>query len=436
MNNKNQIPGAGRILFLLFLANLLNFFDRAIPAIVIEPIRQEWQLTDLQIGITAAAFTLVYAVAGLPMGRMADTLSRKNIMGWGLTIWSGFTALNALAWSYMSFLAVRVGVGVGEASYAPAANSLIGDLYPPERRARALGLYMLGLPLGTLLSFLTVGLMVDYFDSWRAPFLIAAVPGIVLALFIFAIREPVRGASDQQFDDQAPIKQPFRSLLRIRTFRWLIASGITLNIAGYAGGTFLVPLMQRHFEQTLTTAGLLVGLIIGVTGLVGLTAGGWLADVLHKRYRLGRMLFGVIGLMVAGLLTAAGLYFCSEDLVMFTALFSIGWLMLFNYYTSVYPAIQDVVPPRQRATAIGLYFACMYLLGGAFGPLIIGAISDQLAHQAMVAAGISEMSEALRAQGLYGAMYIIPVVLLMTSVFLALATRSYLADVASMKKTQ
>src|SRR6185503_9906557 len=135
---------------LLFLANLLNFFDRTIPAILNEPIRLEWGLNDLQLGIIAAAFTVIYAIAGLPLGRLADRGSRRKVIGWGVAIWSAFTAANAFAWSFGSFLVARMGVGVGEASYAPAASSLIGDLFPAERRSRALGIFMLGLPVGLM----------------------------------------------------------------------------------------------------------------------------------------------------------------------------------------------------------------------------------------------------------------------------------------------
>ena len=151
-----QASNAWRVLFLLFLANLFNFFDRTIPAIIIEPIRMEWHLSDFQLGIIGTAFTLVYAIAGLPLGRMADNGSRKKIMGWGLAVWSGLTAINGLAGSFWTFLLVRMGVGIGEASYAPAANSLIGDLFPAHRRARAMGIFMLGLPLGLLLAFFTM----------------------------------------------------------------------------------------------------------------------------------------------------------------------------------------------------------------------------------------------------------------------------------------
>ncbi|MGY2284483.1 spinster family MFS transporter [Pseudomonas gingeri] len=434
MNNNKQASNAWIILLLLFLANLLNFFDRAIPAIIIEPLRKEWHLTDFELGAASAGFTLIYALAGLPLGRLADRSSRKAIIGWGLIAWSGFTALNALAWNFLSGFLARIGVGVGEASYAPAANSLIGDLFPPEKRARAIGIFMLGLPVGTLLAFVTVGLMVQHFGSWRAPFVIASIPGVILGVVMFFIREPARGASEAGVVNDAVPRRSVLSLLSIPTFRWLIVSGITLNIATYAGTAFLVPLFQRHFQQTMTDASVMVGLIVGATGLVGLTVGGWCADILHQRYRLGRMMFGMAGLLGAGLLTGAALLFCNANALLFAVLFGLGWLLLYNYYTSVYPAIQDVVGPRQRATAIALYFACMYVLGGAFGPMLLGALSDHIAQQAMVAAGAMDI-EPFKAVGLYTAMFIVPVALLLTAVSLLCASRSYLSDVERLKQS-
>ncbi len=130
LENATQAANAWRVLFLLFLANLFNFFDRTIPAIIVEPIRLEWHLSDFQLGMLGTAFTLVYAIAGLPLGRMADNGSRKKLMGCGLAVWSGLTAVNGMVGSFWTFLLVRMGVGIGEASYAPAANSLIGEFVP------------------------------------------------------------------------------------------------------------------------------------------------------------------------------------------------------------------------------------------------------------------------------------------------------------------
>ena len=433
-NSPTPAPHARRVLVLLFLANLLNFFDRTIPAILNEPIRLEWGLSDTQLGMIGAAFTLVYAVAGLPLGRLADRGSRSKIMGWGLVVWSGFTAANAAAWSFGSFLVARMGVGVGEASYAPASNALIGDLFPAERRSRALGLFMLGLPFGLLLAFFSVGPIVEAFGDWRAPFVVAAVPGFVLAVFVFMIREPERGASERVRSAGSDVDAPVRRVLSTRTIRWIILSGITVNFAAYAGNGFLVPMIQRYFGLDLTAAAVTTGLIVGATGLVGLTVGGWLADTIYKRSPSGRLVYGAASLVVAAVATAAALATGDGSVAVFAVLFGLGWLAQYAYYTSVYPAIQDVVPPRLRATAVALYFAGMYILGGAFGPVVVGGLSDALAQRAMTASGATELTDGFRAVGLHDSMALIPVALALTAVFVYLASRSFDADAARMDR--
>ena len=428
-----QASNAWRVLFLLFLANLFNFFDRTIPAIIIEPIRMEWHLSDFQLGIIGTAFTLVYAIAGLPLGRMADNGSRKKIMGWGLAVWSGLTAVNGLAGSFWTFLLVRMGVGIGEASYAPAANSLIGDLFPAHRRARAMGIFMLGLPLGLLLAFFTIGAMVTAFDSWRAPFFIAAVPGLVLAVFMFFIREPKRGAAESVRMSEEKIDKPIRRVLSVPTFGWLVLAGLTFNFATYACNSFMVPMLQRYFLLPLHDAAVATGIIVGVTGLVGLTLGGWVADKLHQRFANGRLLFAAGSMLIATLATGYALHAGRIEIGVFVGVFSLGWLFAYNFYTCVYTAIQDVVEPRLRATAMALFFAGLYLLGGGLGPVVVGLLSDHFAHSAMAAAGAEQMSEAYKAVGLHDAMYLIPVALFMTLVFLYLASRCFSRDAARMK---
>lgn len=430
----SRAPSPWRVLALLFFANLLNFFDRTIPAILNEPIRLQWGLNDFQLGLVAAAFTVVYAVAGLPLGRLADRGSRKSVMGWGIALWSAFTAANAFAWSFGSYLAARMGVGIGEASYAPAANSLIGDLFPAERRSRALGIFMLGLPLGLMAAFFSTGPLVAAFGDWRAPFVIAALPGFLVAILMFFIREPARGASEKIPVAAAPAERPIRTLLRTRTILWLILSGITLNFSAYAGNGFLVPMIQRYFGAPLTTAAVTTGFIVGVTGLFGLTAGGWLTDWIYQRSERGRLLYAAACLAVAAVATAAALAAGRGSLVVFASLFGFGWLLQYSYYTSVYPAIQDVVEPRLRATAVALYFAGMYLLGGAFGPLVVGGLSDALAKSAMREAGALELTGELRAAGLHDAMFLIPVTLFLTAIFVFLASRSFGADARRMRQ--
>ncbi|MNF43410.1 Hexuronate transporter [compost metagenome] len=434
MQTSTQATNAWRILFLLFLANLFNFFDRTIPAIIIEPIRMEWHLSDFQLGIIGTAFTIVYALAGLPLGRMADTGSRSRLMGWGLAVWSGLTAVNGLVGSFWTFLLVRMGVGIGEASYGPAANSLIGDLFPPHRRARAMGIFMLGLPLGLLLAFFTIGAMVQAFDSWRAPFFIAAVPGLLLALFMFFIREPVRGAAESVAISQTPIDRPLRRVMMIPTFIWLTLAGLTFNFASYACNSFMVPMLQRYFLLTLQDAAVATGVIVGLTGLVGLTLGGWVADKVHQHVASGRLLFAAASMLVAAVTTAWALHAGRVEIGVFVMLFSIGWLFAYNFYTCVYTAIQDVVQPRLRATAMALYFAGLYLLGGGLGPVVVGLLSDHFARAAMREAGTGQMTEAFKAVGLHDAMYLIPVALMLTLVFLLQASRCFSKDAQRMRE--
>ncbi|WP_298187969.1 MFS transporter [uncultured Pseudomonas sp.] len=434
MQQSLQATNAWRILFLLFLANLFNFFDRTIPAIIIEPIRMEWGLSDLQLGLIGTAFTIVYAIAGVPLGRMADTGARRKIMGWGLAVWSGLTAVNGLAWNFWSFLLIRMGVGIGEASYAPAANSLIGDLFPAHKRARAMGIFMLGLPIGLLLAFFTIGAMVKAFDSWRAPFFIAAVPGMILALFMFFIKEPARGAAEQVKSQTTPVDKPVRKVLAIRTFWWLVVAGLTFNFATYACNSFMVPMLQRYFLLPLEQAAMATGVIVGLTGLVGLTLGGWLADKIHQRWQTGRLLFAALSMLIAATATGVALLAGRVEVAVFVALFSIGWLFAYNFYTCVYTAIQDVIEPRLRATAMALFFAGLYLLGGGLGPVAVGLLSDHYSQAAMLAAGASEMSEAFKAVGLHNAMYLIPVALFMTMLALVQASRCFVRDSAQMQR--
>ena len=434
MQPNQQAANAWRILFLLFLANLFNFFDRTIPAIIIEPIRLEWGLSDLQLGLIGTAFTIVYALAGVPLGRMADTGARRKIMGWGLAAWSGLTALNGMAWNFWSFLLIRMGVGIGEASYAPAANSLIGDLFPAHKRARAMGIFMLGLPLGLLLAFFSIGAMVQAFGSWRAPFLIAALPGLILTLFLFFIREPARGAAESMPVSSAVVQQPLRKVLAIRTFWWLVLAGLAFNFAAYACNAFMVPMLQRYFGLGLQQAAMATGVIVGLTGLVGLTLGGWVADKVHQRWANGRLLFAALSMLVACLCSAWALTAGRIDTALFVAVFSLGWLFSYNFYTCVYTAIQDVIEPRLRATAMALFFAGLYLLGGGLGPLAVGWLSDHYAQAAMQAAGASEMTEAFKAVGLHDAMLLIPVALLLTLLALLQAARCFQTDAVRMRE--
>lgn len=379
-----QAPNAWRVLVLLALANVLNFYDRTIPAIVVEDIKGEFGLNDTQIGLLSTAFIVVYAFAGIALGRMADRRSRRRIMGWGLIAWSVMTALSGGAWSFVALVAVRLGVGIGEASYAPAANSTIADLFPAAKRSRAVAVFQLGIPVGLILAFFTTGLLVEAFDTWRAPFFVAAVPGLVLGVVLLGIDEPRRGASEPGYDaDAAPATPPtggLRTIVRIPTMRWLIVSGIGVQVAAYSITTFLVPLFQRYHGLTLTEAGISGGIVLGLTGLVGLFVGGWSADRASRISVRGRTLVGAAALLASAPLSLLAFSFGPDQLGWFVAVMSLAWLLQFFFHTSALPVVADVVDPALRSTAIAVLFAVFYLLGGAFGPIVTGTLSDVFAQ--------------------------------------------------------
>jgi predicted MFS family arabinose efflux permease len=274
---------SGYTLLLLFLINFLNFLDRSLPGIVAEPMRLEFGLDDTDIGILGTAFVLVYAAAGIPLGRLADNWRRTHILAGGVLVWSLLTAATGLAWSFASLLAIRIGVGIGEASCAPASNAMIGDLYPAARRARALGLFMLGLPIGNIAAFALGGYAAQLW-GWRAPFFVAAIPGLLLALLIYLVREPPRGAQEAiAVRADTKIARPYARILAIPTVWWIIVSGAAINFAAYAMATFLPAFLVRYHGLDLAGSGFVTAIVIGVSGLVGLLGGGWLAERLHRR---------------------------------------------------------------------------------------------------------------------------------------------------------
>lgn len=416
-------------LLALFLINFLNFFDRILPAVVLEPIRQEFALDDTLLGLLVTAFTLVYAVAGIPLGQLADKMRRTRLLAGGVFLWSVLTAASGAAFNFLSFFLIRLGVGVGEATCAPTANSMIGDLYPAQKRSRALGVFMLGLPLGTLAAFSFGGWLAQQY-GWRAPFYVAAVPGLMVALCLMFLPEPVRGAQESYVTgDPAPVSRPFRKVMAIKTLWWLTLSGASFNFAAYSLNTFLPTLMVRYHQTTVMQAGVVGAIIFGVTGLIGLLAGGAIADRLHKVSPKARLSFGAVSLLVSAPLVAFGLGQPQGNIVTLTVLVGAGWLLWFNYFVTVLPSIQDVVAPRLRGTAMSIFFFFQYVLGAGFGSLATGLLSDYYALTAMKAAGTSVVSDAMRAIGLQSSLItIVPLSLFLTGIAIFVATRYFVED--------
>lgn len=420
---KSESGRATYALVVLFLINTMNFFDRVIGGALGEPIRREWGLSDSALGALGTAFTLLYAFVGVPLGRLSDRAPRKTILAVAVFVWSALTAASGFTRTYWQLFATRLGVGVGEAACAPAATSLIGDLYPPARRARAMSIFMMGLPIGIALSYF-VGSYVAHAYGWRMAFFVAGIPGVIAAILALFITEPARGTKEVA-PVQAVTGSPWRILLSIPTLWWLILSGALHNFNMYALGSFLAPLLMRYHGADLRQAGLITMTVYGLSGIPGLLIGGALADKWAMKRRDGRLLVAAISMALSVPFMWAALARPAKDTMLFVILGSIACAFMYVYFASVYATLHDVVAPSLRGTAMALYFFAMYVLGASFGPLATGMLSDHFTRRA--AAGATEL-EPFRGAGLHSAMYSIPVLSLILALVLFAATRTVARD--------
>ena len=418
-------------MLVLCAINLLNFYDRQAPGALVEPMRREFGLSDTQIGLLGSMFIWVYALAGLPLGRIADVWSRKKLLTIGVTVWSVLTAASGLAASFSFLVFTRLGVGVGEAVCAPVGTSWIGDLFPAKRRARVLSVFMLGVPIGGALSSLLCGPIAQAW-GWRTALVSAAAPALILVPLLLLVHEPTRGASEET-SEEAPasateVKGSVLAILRIRTLWWIILSGALLNFNMYALATFLPAFMTRVHGYSVARAGVTCGIVYLIGGVFGGLLGGQLGDLVASNARNARLwmaaIIALLGapIMFYGVTRPAG--FASAALVAI----GLGYGAFNTYYAFVYASIQDIVPPNQRAFTMSVYFMAMYLCGASFGPLLTGRLSDFMARRAMHAAGAVSVA-GFRAVGLQNAMVTMPILSVALAIVLYLGSRTMNQDV-------
>ena len=392
----------GPALAVLFLVNVLNYYDRQTLAAILEPLRHEFSLSDAQLGGLFTLFTVVFALAGLPLGKLADTRSRRGLLAAGIAVWTGLTAMAGLATSYALLLGTRLGVGIGEAVCTPAAASWIGDLVPASRRARAMAGFMMAVPVGIMLSSAISG-PVAQAHGWRMALVVAAIPGLVLVPAVLWLREPERPRPEVAGDGVAALPA---------VFWWIAASGALVNFALYSFSTFLPAFLTRYHGMSVAQAGIWTGIGSGVSGILGAVAAGLLGDrVKNRLYLAAGASLAAAGPMCGALGMPAGSAAGAVCLAM------TGYGLLQMYYGLVYAAIQDVVAPAMRGRAMAVYFLVTYLGGASWGPLLTGRLSDFLARRSGLGA------EASRAVGLHDAMYVIPALAVVLAAVLWLAGR-------------
>ena len=376
--------GGGYALGLLLVIYTFNFIDRTITNVVAEPIKHELGLADWQLGLMGGlAFAVFYTTLGLPIARIAERRSRVTIITLCLTVWSAMTALCGLSQNFGQLLAARIGVGVGEAGCTPAAQSLISDRFPPEKRAMALSVFVLGAPLGSLAGALVGGWVAQHY-GWRNAFLVVGLPGLGLAILTrLTLREPVRGTFDPPVDASAAAPtfgEALKAMLGARAMRHLLAGACITAFGMYGVQAFAIPFFIRSLGLSLVQAAGAFGLGVSLAAMTGLMLGGYLATRLSAKDKRYMAFVPAIGLCLAGPLTSAA--FLQTQIAPLAVLFLAG--STFNAFNMgpTYAIINNEVDPRARATSVAILMFCMNLIGLGLGPLTVGALSDHLAANA------------------------------------------------------
>jgi predicted MFS family arabinose efflux permease len=402
---------------LLLVVNVVSQIDRQIMNILVEPVRAEFGLSDGQLGLLVGlAFALFHTFAGIPIARVADRWSRRNLIAICLAIWSCMTALCGVARNFSELLVARVGVGVGEAGCSPSAQSLIGDYFPPEARGRALSIYQLGVPLGILIGLAFGGFVSDRL-GWRAAFFVVGLPGILLSVVTWlGLLEPPRGTFEkdaQSSEEVEPVAVVLRYLWRQRTMRHMLIAASLHTATAASHVTFNPAFLQRFHGLSGTEAGLALGFVTGIAGGIGTFAGGWFGDRLGLRdarwYIWTPMLAGLVSIpfsLLAYTTQSSGL-----------AIFALAVALLGNltYSGVVHAVFQSLVRSRMRALTAAIALFSMNLLGYGGGPTIAGLLSDLIGGE----------------DGLRYSLIAMNAVLLWACVHYAWATRSYRDDLAT-----
>ena len=329
-------------------------------------IRAEFHLSDTALGLLAGLpFAVFYTVLGIPIARLADRASRRDIVAASLAIFSASTALAAACLSYAALFATRIGVGIGEAGATPAAQSLIADRVDPRHRAAALAVYGAGVNLGVLAGF-AIGGLVGERHGWRAACLVCGLPGLlVAALTRLTMVEPTRAAA-------APVTTAsvLAHLARQPAFRHLLAANSLTAVAGFSALTWLPSFLDRDHGLTMRDAGLFLGLMSGLVGLAGVLLTGWLADRAGPRRPLL-----LAGICLATFPSLAAFYLAPGRPVP-TALFILPALFGAAFAAPTAALVQDIAPPGMRATALSLLLFVVNLIGTTLGPILTGILSD------------------------------------------------------------
>ncbi|WP_198155845.1 spinster family MFS transporter [Herbaspirillum autotrophicum] len=373
-------PATWYALAIVTLIYACHFLDRMMIAIIIEPARHEFHLTDSQIGVlTGLAYGATFALAGIPLGLLIDRVNRVKLLAVLVTIWSGMTTLSGFAQSYTQLLLARMGVGASEAGGSPTSLSMISDLFPPEKRSTAVGFFFLSNAIGAVLSIVIGGFVAAHY-GWRAAMLIAGIPGLLLGVtLLLTVREPKRGAMENAGAPPATrvaasLPQVFSYIVRNKSMLHLLA-GVSLTTAGVATiGSWLPAFMMRFHGFDIKQAGFAVAMASGFCGAIGSVLGGMMSDRFAKTNPRRRMDISMGVCLVAALTGALAALVGSG--VGAVAMMSLTQMIAFVVFPAAFAAMLGITSANMRGTVSASMQVCTNLLGYGIGPFMVGVFSD------------------------------------------------------------
>jgi len=369
------------VLGILTMTYMFNFVDRQILSILQEPIKNELQLSDTQLGLlTGFAFAVFYIVLGLPIARWADQGIRRNIVAYALGLWSLMTAVCGMAQNFIHLLLARMGVGVGEAGCSPPSHSMISDIFPVKERATALATYNSGVNIGMLVGFLLGGWIHEFF-GWRVALLAVGLPGLVLALIVrFTVAEPRRDPVPLNVD-QSPEKHPsFKETLLLlwsrKTFRYMVMAGSLSSYSAYCLFSWMPSFLIRSYDLGTGLVGTWLSMSIGVGGAVGTFAIGYIADRFGSRDArwypwIVAVVYGLALPFVIGMLL-------SDNSAQSLLLFIFPAAILASYLAPLITVTHSLIKVRMRAVSSAVVLLMVNLIGLGLGPVMVGALSDYM----------------------------------------------------------
>ncbi len=367
------------VLSVLFWVNVLNLIDRQVVYILFPLLKADLQLTDAQLGaLGALPFALFYSLMGIPIGWLADRWHRVRLITIGLTMWSGLTTLCGVMRGFWSLFAVRVGVGIGESSCAPAAQTILSDYFPPAQRSTILAAFNCAVPIGHGLGLYLGGIIAQHW-GWRWTFYLLGIPGILLALLVARLREPVRG---QMEDSPRPaptevsshaLSQLWQTIRAKPALRWHFIAMALIGFSVNGPAVWLPTFLVRLRGFSVETAGEITGLSAVVAGLIGTFLGGVLSDRWMAHQRNARMLILVVRsfLVIPFLL---GMFFFSSPWLLITVIV-VGSCVSTVWFGPGSAIVHDLVPPEIRSVAVAVYVLVINLAAGV-SPILIGKLTD------------------------------------------------------------